>query len=481
MSEREIFKIDLMDDIVARNDELIRNIKNLTDQHFEETGLRKKVCTVTYGCQMNEHDSEKLDAMLVDMGYGFTKKFEDADLIIFNTCCVRENAEFKVYGNLGHIKKLKESRPDLILAVCGCMMQQPHIVAEIKKKYKFVDLVFGTHNIHNFPSLLDETIRSGKQVVEVWETEGDVIEGLAANRKKEIKAYVNITYGCDNFCSYCIVPYTRGRERSRKAEDILDEIKTLVENGTKEVMLLGQNVNSYGKALEEDIDFADLLVMVNDIEGLERIRFMTSHPKDISLKLIDTMAACDKVCEYLHLPVQSGSDAILKKMNRKYTQAQYLETIAYAKKVMPDLGITTDIILGFPGETEEDFAETMKLMKLVGYEAAFTYLYSIRTGTPAATYENQVDEDVKHDRIKRLLEVLNPSITEKMTQKKDQIVEVLVEDYSKSSKDVLMGRTRNNYTVTFEAPPELIGKLIEVKITRPKNFSLHGEVVRVIR
>lgn len=481
MSKRENIGIESMDSILNKNDEHIRAVKDINDAHFNETHQLKKAIIVTYGCQMNEHDSEKLDAMLVDMGYGFTKKFEDADLIIFNTCCVRENAEFKVYGNLGHIKKLKESRPDLILAVCGCMMQQPHIVAEIKKKYKFVDLVFGTHNIHNFPSLLDETIRSGKQVVEVWETEGDVIEGLAANRKKEIKAYVNITYGCDNFCSYCIVPYTRGRERSRKAEDILDEIKTLVENGTKEVMLLGQNVNSYGKALEEDIDFADLLVMVNDIEGLERIRFMTSHPKDISLKLIDTMAACDKVCEYLHLPVQSGSDAILKKMNRKYTQAQYLETIAYAKKVMPDLGITTDIILGFPGETEEDFAETMKLMKLVGYEAAFTYLYSIRTGTPAATYENQVDEDVKHDRIKRLLEVLNPSITEKMTQKKDQIVEVLVEDYSKSSKEVLMGRTRNNYTVTFEAPPELIGKLIEVKITRPKNFSLHGEVVRVIR
>ena len=481
MSKRESIGIESMDSILNKNDEHIRAIKDINDAHFNETHHMKKAIIVTYGCQMNEHDSEKLDAMLVDMGYGVTKKFDDADLIIFNTCCVRENAELKVYGNLGHIKKLKESRPDVILAVCGCMMQQPHIVAEIKKKYKFVDLVFGTHNIHNFPSLLDETIRSGKQVVEVWESEGDVIEGLAANRKKEIKAYVNITYGCDNFCSYCIVPYTRGRERSRKPEDILTEINLLVANGTKEVMLLGQNVNSYGKGLDDAVDFADLLVLVNDVEGLERIRFMTSHPKDISLKLIDTMAACDKVCEYLHLPVQSGSDAILKKMNRKYTQAQYLETIDYAKKIMPELGISTDIILGFPGETEADFQETMKLLDLVGYDAAFTYLYSMRTGTPAAKYEDQVDEETKHQRIKRLLEVFNPSITEKMSKRKDRIYEILVEDFSKSSQEVLMGRTRSNLTVTFDAPPELIGKMVEVKITRPKNFSLHGEVVRVIR
>lgn len=481
MSKRETLHIESMETILNRNDVCIRNIKTITDQHQLETGHRKKVCTVTYGCQMNEHDSEKLNAMLMDMGYDMTKKFEDADLIIFNTCCVRENAEFKVYGNLGHVKKLKETRKDLILAVCGCMMQQPHIVAEIKKKYKYVDLVFGTHNIQNFPSLLEETLKSDKQVVEVWENEGDVLEGLKINRLKEVKAYVNIMYGCDNFCSYCIVPYTRGRERSRKPEDILEEIRQLAEDGTKEVMLLGQNVNSYGKTLDDAVDFADLLSQVNKIEGLERIRFMTSHPKDISRKLIDVMADSDKVCEYLHLPVQAGSNSVLKKMNRKYTREQYLETIRYARERMPEVGITTDLILGFPGETEADFLETMDLLDTVKYDAAFTYLYSKRTGTPAATFEEQVSEDEKHERIKRLLEVLNPSITEKLSHYKDQVVEILVEDFSKTSNEKLMGRTRNNMTVTFEGQPDLIGKLVSVKITQPKNFSLHGVCVAVIR
>ncbi|GAB6108914.1 tRNA (N6-isopentenyl adenosine(37)-C2)-methylthiotransferase MiaB [Fusibacter bizertensis] len=481
MSERKILNIPSMDQILGNNDTSIRNIKSINDETQAITGKKKKVCTVTYGCQMNEHDSEKLNAMLMDMGYDLTKKFEDADLIIFNTCCVRENAEFKVYGNLGHVKKLKETRPDLILAVCGCMMQQPHIVAEIKKKYKYVDLVFGTHNLHNFPALLEETLTATHQVVEVWESEGDVIEGLKSNRKKEIKAYVNIMYGCDNFCSYCIVPYTRGRERSRKVEDIIEEVRSLAQMGTKEVMLLGQNVNSYGKTFEEPVDFADLLKAVNEIEGLERIRFMTSHPKDLSQKLIDTMASADKVCEYLHLPVQAGSNAVLKRMNRKYTREQYLDIISRAKALMPDLGITTDLILGFPGETEEDFNDTMELIKTVGYDAAFTYLYSIRTGTPAAKYEDQVPDDVKHARISELLKVLNPMITEKLSTMEGKVVEVLVEDFSKSSKEILMGRTRNNHTVTFEGAPELIGKLVNVKITRPKHFSLYGEVVEVIR
>lgn len=481
MSKRETIHIESMETLLNKNDSHIRYIKQVNDQHFQELNQKKKAIIVTYGCQMNEHDSEKLNAMLTDMGYDQTKKFEYADLIIFNTCCVRENAEFKVYGNLGHIKKLKETRKDLILAVCGCMMQQPHIVSEIKKKYKYVDLVFGTHNIQNFPSLLEETLRSDKQVVEVWENEGDVIEGLKVNRLKEIKAYVNIMYGCDNFCSYCIVPYTRGRERSRKPEDIIEEIRGLAEEGTKEVMLLGQNVNSYGKTLDVTIDFADLLKQVNAIEGIERIRFMTSHPKDISNKLIDVMADSDKVCEYLHLPVQAGSNAVLKKMNRKYTREQYLETIRYAREKMPNVGITTDLILGFPGETEEDFLETMRLLDEVKYDAAFTYLYSKRTGTPAASFDEQVSEDEKHTRIKRLLEVLNPSITEKLSHYQDQLVELLVEDFAKTSKEKLMGRTRNNMTVTFEGNPELIGKLVTVKITQPKNFSLHGELVTVIR
>lgn len=477
MSKRETLGIESMESLLSKNDDHIRKVRSINDAHYTELHHRKKAITVTYGCQMNEHDSEKLGAMLVDMGYEITKKFDDADLIIFNTCCVRENAEFKVYGNLGHVKKLKEKRPDLILAVCGCMMQQPHIVAEIKKKYKYVDLVFGTHNLHNFPALLETTLTGDGQVVEVWETEGDVIEGLKSVRKKEIKAFVNIMYGCDNFCAYCIVPYTRGRERSRKPEDIIAEITSLAENGTREVMLLGQNVNSYGKTLDQPVDFADLLLMVNDVPGIDRIRFMTSHPKDISQKLLETMATADKVCEYLHLPVQAGSNAILNKMNRKYTREQYLDIVARAKALMPDLGITTDIIMGFPNETEDDFQDTLNLVEAVGFDAAFTYLYSIRTGTPAATFENQVSEDIKHERIKRLLEKLNPSIMAKMHAQEGKVFEVLVEDYSKSSNAILMGRTRNNFTVTFEGDSALIGKLVKVKITRPKNFSLHGEVV----
>lgn len=486
MSKREVLHLDAnhaesVDTILNRNDEMIRSIKTITDQTFMETGHRKKAIVLTYGCQMNEHDSEKLSSMIVDMGYEFTKKIADADLVIFNTCCVRENAEFKVYGNLGHVKKVKETKPDLILAVCGCMMQQPTVVEEIKKKYRYVDLVFGTHNLHNFPVLLNEALTSNQQIIQVWDSEGEVIEGLASMRKKTIKAYVNITFGCDNFCSYCIVPYTRGRERSREPKDIIDEIKMLVQNGTKEVMLLGQNVNSYGKNLEQQVEFAELMKMVNEIEGLERIRFMTSHPKDISPKLLEVMAEGEKICEYLHLPIQSGSNAILKRMNRKYTREQYLETIEYAKKLMPEVGLSTDIILGFPGETESDFMETLDILKTVQYDSAFTYLYSIRTGTPAAKYEEQVDEEVKHERMTRLLEVLNPGIEQKLTQHLGKVYEVLVEDVSKGSNQVMMGRTRNNLTVTFEGDESLIGKLVNVTITQTKRFSLHGEVTQIIR
>lgn len=481
MSKRETFEIQSMEELLDKNDSHIRNVRAINEAHYAQLQHRKKAITVTYGCQMNEHDTEKLNAMLADMGYDTTKKFDDADLIIFNTCAVRENAEFKVYGNLGHIKKLKETRPDLILAVCGCMMQQPQVVAEIKKKYKYVDLVFGTHNIINFPALLEDTLTGNRQVVEVWESEGDVVEGLRSVRKKTIKAYVNIMYGCNNFCTYCIVPYTRGRERSRKVEDIVEEVRILAESGTREIMLLGQNVNSYGKTLENPLDFADLLMAVNTVEGIERIRFMTSHPKDISQKLLETMAKADKVCEYLHLPFQAGSNNVLKRMNRGYTREQYLDIIDRARALMPDLGVTTDIIMGFPGETDEDFADTLDIVKRVGYDSAFTYLYSIRTGTPAATFEDQVPEDVKHARITELLAILNPMVNERMKSADGKVVELLVEDFSKSSKDILMGRTRNNLTVTFDGTPDLIGKLVNVKITRPKQFSLYGELVEVIR
>lgn len=477
MSKREVFNIESVEEILNRNDEVIRNIKAINDQIFKESGHQKNAFTVTYGCQMNEHDSEKLEAMLVDMGYNIVKSVEESDLVIFNTCCVRENAEFKVYGNLGRIKKLKETKPDLILAVCGCMMQQPHVVEQIKKKYKYVDLVFGTHNLHNFPVLLEETLTGDHQVVEVWDSQGDVVEGMQISRKKEVKAYVNIMYGCDNFCSYCIVPYTRGRERSRRPEDIVEEIRHLALEGTKEVMLLGQNVNSYGNNIDDTVDFADLLRMVNEIEGIERIRFMTSHPKDITQKLIETMAEADKVCEYLHLPIQSGSNVILKNMNRKYTKEHYIDIIERAKALMPELGITTDIILGFPGETESDFMNTVDMIKTIKYDSAFTYLYSKRTGTPAATHDHQVTEDDKHDRMTRLLAVLNPMIHEKMRTFDGKTVEILVEGPSKTSDELLMGRTRQNQIVNFKGDASLIGKLVNIKITKPKKFSLFGEVV----
>lgn len=480
MSKRETLNIGSVEDLMNKNDDMIRSIRHINDHMKQETGLQRKAIIKTYGCQMNEHDSEKLEAMLMEMGYLMTSELNDADLVIFNTCCVRENAELKVFGNLGRIKKLKETKPDLILAVCGCMMQQPHIVEEIKKKYRYVDLVFGTHNLINFPTLLEETLKKEAQVVEVWDTEGDVIEGIQSIRKKDLKAYVNIMYGCDNFCAYCIVPYTRGRERSRKPHDIVDEVTTLVENGTKEIMILGQNVNSYGKHLEESIDFADLLVMLNDVKGIERIRFMTSHPKDITQKLLETMAACDKVCEYLHLPVQSGSNHILKQMNRRYTREQYLDIVTRARALMPNIGITTDIIVGFPGESEDDFQETLDIVNQVRYDAAFTYLYSKRTGTPAATHESQVPEDVKHHRFDRLLQVLNPLSEERMASQNGKVVEVLVEDFGKHDKRKLFGRTRENLTVNFMGSGDLIGKRVLVRVTKPKQFSLFGEWVETL-
>ena len=477
MSNRVPASIQSVESILAENDAKIREIRTMVDQSFEETGHRKKACVKTYGCQMNEHDSEKLDAMLMDMGYVMTSVMEEADLIIFNTCCVRENAELKVYGNLGRVKHLKESKPEIILAVCGCMMQQPHIVEAIKKKYTYVDLVFGTHNLHHFPALLAQTLHADQTVIEIWDTEGQVIEGLAVNRKRSLKGFVNIMYGCNNFCAFCIVPYTRGRERSRRPEDIIEEVRSLAQDGTKEVMLLGQNVNSYGKTLTPSVSFADLLTMVSKVEGIERIRFMTSHPKDISQELLETMAENEKICKSLHLPVQAGSDTVLKKMNRHYTRAQYLDIVRRARLLMPEVSISTDIIVGFPGETEADFEDTLEMVRTVGYDSAFTYLYSKRTGTPAATLENQVEEAEKHKRIERLLETLNPMIHTRMAGFLGEVVEVLVEGPSKNDSSLLMGRTSQNHIVNFKGDASLIGELVQVKITVPRHFSLLGERV----
>ena len=400
-------------------------------------------------------------------------------MILYNTCAIRENAELKVYGNLSLLKHIKENRDDMIIGVCGCMMQQPHVVEEIKKKYSHVDIVFGTHNIYQFPEMLYQQLTSNAgQLIDVWDIDGQIIEGLPTNRKFDVKSFVNIMYGCNNFCTYCIVPYTRGRERSREPKDILDEIRFLANEGIKEITLLGQNVNSYGKTLEQNYTFADLLRDVNDIDGIERIRFMSSHPKDLSDELIDAMAELPKVCESLHLPIQSGSTRLLKKMNRHYSKEDYYLLVDKLRAKIPNIGFTTDIMVGFPGETEEDFLETMEVVERVQYDSAFTFLYSVRKGTPAEKMEDQVPEEVKKERFQRLLEPVNRIAAEKNHAYAGKVVEVLVESVSKRDETKLTGRTRENKLVNFDRPEgDWIGKIVHVKITNPKSFSLNGEMV----
>jgi len=451
------------------------NEKNL--YHMQQTGKQKKAMIVTYGCQMNEHDSEKLLGMLKQMAYEETDKREEADLVIFNTCCVRENAELKVYGNIGAFKNLKKKNTDLNIAVCGCMMQQPEIVQSIKKKYPFVDLVFGTHNIHRFPELLVNSQTANNMLVEVWEEEGEIIEGVPSMRKYGLKGFVNIMFGCNNFCTYCIVPYTRGRERSRNMNDIVEEVENLVQNGTREVTLLGQNVNSYGNTLEGDIQFADLLTELNKVEGVDRIRFMTSHPKDLSEPVIDAIAAGEKLCEHIHLPFQAGSNKVLKAMNRGYTKEGYLALVERIRAKIPNASLTTDIIVGFPGETDEDFEDTIDLVRKVRFDSAFTFLYSIRKGTPAADMLEQVDDKVKHERFNRLVNEINKISGEINAGYVGKEVEVLVEDVSKTNTEKLMGRTRQNKLVNFAGDKSLIGKIVKIKIIDAKTFSLNGEVI----
>ncbi len=431
----------------------------------------------TFGCQMNEEDSEKMSGMLKSMGYEKAENKEEASIIIFNTCCVRENAELKVFGNLGALKGLKKKRPDLIIGICGCMMQQKGMAEEIMEKFPFVDMIFGTHNAYKFPEYLNRVKQEGKAVCEIYNEETEIVEGLPLDRESSIKAFVTIMYGCNNFCTYCIVPYVRGRERSRKPEDIENEIKDLVANGYKEITLLGQNVNSYGKGLDEEIDFAKLLRRINEIDGLERIRFMTSHPKDLSDDVIYAIRDCEKICEQIHLPVQSGSDDILKKMNRHYDRERYLSIIEKIKKEIPGVAITTDIIVGFPGESEEDFEETLDMIKEVEYDSAFTFIYSRRKYTPADMMLNQVDDSVKHERFNRLVEVVNEICAKKNLEYEGKCVEVLVEGPSKNDDNKLMGRTRTGKLVNFTGSKDSIGKLVNVKITKASSFSLKGEEV----
>lgn len=432
--------------------------------------------TCTYGCQMNEEDSEKISGMLKSQGYEKTDNKDEANIIIFNTCCVRENAENKVFGNLGALKKHKKQNPDLIIAICGCMMQQKGMADRVLSKYPFVDIIFGTHNAYKFPEYLQRVKTEGVQVKEIFDKETEIVEGIPIDRESSVKGFVTIMYGCNNFCSYCIVPYVRGRERSRKPEEIENEIKQLVAKGYKEVTLLGQNVNSYGKGLEEDINFAQLLRRIDKIEGLERIRFMSNHPKDLTEEVIEAVKECPKVCEQIHLPIQSGSDRLLKVMNRQYTLERYMELAEKIRKEIPDCSISTDIIVGFPGETEEDIQATIDAVKKVKYDTAFTFIYSRRNHTPADKMENQVPDEVKHERFNRLIDAVNEIVITSNKKYEGKTVEVLVEGYSKNDQTKLTGRTRNGRLVNFEGDESLIGTLVDVDIVRAQPFSLIGKV-----
>lgn len=431
----------------------------------------------TWGCQMNEEDSEKLSGMLKSIGYTKTTQKDTADIIIFNTCCVRENAELKVYGNLGMLRKLKKNNPELIIAVCGCMMQQKNMAKDIIKRFPFVDIIFGTHNAYKFPEYLNRVRYGEKSIIEIQNKEDGIVEGIPIDRESNIKGFVTIMYGCNNFCTYCIVPYVRGRERSRSPENIENEIKSMVEKGYKEITLLGQNVNSYGKTLNPKVSFAQLLRRINNIDGIERIRFMTPHPKDFTDDVIEAIKQCDKICEHIHLPVQSGSTRILKKMNRNYSKEQYLKVVDKIKRSIPDAAITTDIIVGFPGETELDFEETLDLAKKVQYDSAFTFIYSKRKGTPADEMGEQISDDIKHERFNRLVDVINNSSAKNNKLYLGKSEEVLVEGLSKNDNTKLMGRTRTGKLVNFLGNSDNIGKLTNVHINSTNSFSLSGEEV----
>lgn len=432
----------------------------------------------TFGCQMNARDSEKLCGILEQIGLKEVES-ENADLVLYNTCTVRDNANQKVYGRLGYLQTLKKKRPGMMISLCGCMMQEPSVIEKIQKSYSYVDLIFGTHNIFKLAELLCCRMMSGnRMVVDIWKDTDKIVEELPVDRKYSFKSGVNIMFGCNNFCSYCIVPYVRGRERSREPEDIIKEIEGLVADGVVEVMLLGQNVNSYGKNLEQPITFAELLRRVEKIEGLERIRFMTSHPKDLSDELIETMKNSKKICSHLHLPLQSGSSEILKRMNRKYSKEQYLALVEKLRAAMPDISLTTDIIVGFPGETEEDFEETMDVVRKVRYDSAFTFIYSKRTGTPAAAMPNQVPEDVVKNRFDRLLREVQDIAAEVVKRHEGTVQKVLVEEIDTHEAGFVTGRLSNNTVVHFAGDASLIGKIVDVSLDEAKGFYYMGSLVK---
>lgn len=458
----------------ARQYYYIAKAEEYLKRQAEELGRPLTFCVTTFGCQMNARDSEKLVGVLEKIGYVEEAEEEKADFVIYNTCTVRENANMRVYGRLGQLKRVKKTKPHMMIALCGCMMQEPQVVEKLKKSYRFVDIIFGTHNIYKFAELIVTRLESERMMIDIWKDTDKIVEDLPSERKFSFKSGVNIMFGCNNFCSYCIVPYVRGRERSRNPKDIVREIEGLVSDGVVEVMLLGQNVNSYGKTLEEPMTFASLLQEIEKIEGLERIRFMTSHPKDLSDELIQVMKNSKKICKHLHLPVQSGSTRILEKMNRRYTKEAYLELVDKIKTAVPDISLTTDIIVGFPGETEEDFLETMDVVKKVRYDSAFTFIYSKRSGTPAAVMEEQIPEEIVKERFDRLLKEVQDISSEVCAVHTGTTQEVLVESVNDHDSSLVTGRLSNNILVHFPGEADLIGKIVDVFLEECKGFYYIG-------
>ncbi len=460
--ERQFYFIDKCKELIADKESILG---------------RKLTCGIfTFGCQMNFHDSEKIIAILEKIGFKHTES-EEADFVLYNTCTVRENANERVYGRLGQLKPKKKKNPNMLIALCGCMMQEEHVVKKIRKSYKYVDIVFGTHNIYKFAELLYTRLTSDGQIIDIWDEAKEIVEDLPVERKYSFKAGVNIMYGCNNFCSYCIVPYVRGRERSRKPEDIIKEIEGFAKDGVKEIMLLGQNVNSYGKNLSPNITFSELLRMVEKVPGIERIRFMTSHPKDLSDELIETMKDSEKICRHIHLPLQSGSTRILEKMNRRYTKEDYLKLADKIRTAMPDIAITTDIIVGFPGETDEDLEETLDVVRKVGYDSAFTFQYSRRSGTPAAAMDNQVSDEDMTRRFNKLLSVVQEVAAKQTERWTGSIYPVLVEEENTHDASMVTGRLGNNTVVHFPGDSSLIGQIVNVRLNECKGFYYIGEII----
>ena len=454
----------------------MKKARQLVKEQSEKLGRPLTANITTFGCQMNARDSEKLVGILERIGYVEVPD-ENADFVIYNTCTVRENANLRVYGRLGYLHSLKKKNPHMMIGLCGCMMQEPQVVEKLKKSYSFVNLIFGTHNIYKFAELVVSSLLSNRMIIDIWKDTDKIVEDLPVERKYPFKSGVNIMFGCNNFCSYCIVPYVRGRERSRNPKDIIREIERLVKDGVVEVMLLGQNVNSYGKNLDEPMTFAQLLTEIEKIKGLKRIRFMTSHPKDLSDELIEVMKNSKKICKHLHLPLQSGSSDILQKMNRRYDKEKYLNLVEKIRTAIPDISLTTDIIVGFPGETEEDFLETVDVVKKVRYDSAFTFIYSKRTGTPAAVMENQIPEDLVKDRFNRLLETVQTIGREMSARDTGKVMEVLVEEQNSQDKHLMTGRLSNNLLVHFEGDTSLIGQICQVRLDECRGFYYMGTKV----